>query len=334
MKNGFPCPHSSVFYSSEPGFAASRLILPFEFALRSCGGIKQFARVDRNRSGVLAAIAAFFLWGVLPVFWKLMVFLPPSSIVAQRTLWSLLILLAILCWRREWPVLLDRLRVPRHAAWLMLSGVLLASNWLLYVWATLNERILEGALGYYLNPFFNMLFGVLWFGEKHTRAQLAAIALALCGVAFQIPAVGRFPWVALALALTFSLYAVVKKRSLPGARIGLTAETCLLAPIALGWLVFTSASPAAAFGGTWHHAALVVGTGLATTLPLVFFGHAASNIRLSTLGILQFIGPTLQFFIGWKLFGEIMTSQRLLSFALIWLAIGIYAADALRRRDG
>ena len=277
----------------------------------------------------MAAVAAFFLWGVLPVFWKLMDFLPPVSIVAQRTLWSLLILLVILAWKKEGLDLAKGMRDPRAAAWQLLSGTLLASNWLLYVWATLNGRILEGALGYYLNPFFNMLFGVLWFGERHSRLQLAAIALALCGVAVQIPAVKGFPWVALTLAITFSLYGVVKKRSSLGARLGLTAETCLLAPVALGWLVFHAASPAAAFGGTWHHAALVAGTGLATTLPLIFFGHAARNISLTTLGILQFLGPTLQFFIGWKLYGETMSPTRLLSFALIWLAVGIYAANAV-----
>jgi chloramphenicol-sensitive protein RarD len=303
-----------------------------DFALCSPARIPQFPRVENQRTGVMAAVAAFFLWGVLPVFWKLMDFLPPASIVAQRTLWSLLILLAILVWRKEGKELLAGLRSPRAAGWQLLSGTLLATNWLLYVWATLNGRILEGALGYYLNPFFNMLFGVLWFGERHNRLQLAAIALALCGVALQIPAVGRFPWVALTLAVTFSLYGVVKKRSPLPSRLGLTAETSLLAPVALAWLFMNSASPAAAFGGTWAHAALVIGSGLATTLPLVFFGHAARNISLTTLGILQFIGPTLQFFIGWKLFDESMTGPRLLSFALIWLAVGIYAADALRNR--
>lgn len=297
------------------------------------GGLsRSFPRVENQRTGVMAAVAAFFLWGVLPVFWKLMDFLPPASIVAQRTLWSLVILLVILAWRKEGPALVKCMRDPRAAAWQLLSGTLLASNWLLYVWATLNGRILEGALGYYLNPFFNMLFGVLWFGEKHSRLQLAAIALALCGVAIQIPAVKGFPWVALTLAITFSLYAVVKKRSSLEARLGLTAETCLLAPAALAWLVFHSAGPVAAFGGTWHHAALVVGTGLATTLPLIFFGHAARNISLTTLGILQFLGPTLQFFIGWKLYGEAMSPTRLISFALIWLAVGIYAANAVLNR--
>jgi len=287
--------------------------------------------MDPNRSGVMAAVGAFFLWGILPVFWKLLDFLPPSAIVAQRTLWSLVILLGLLWWRGEGKALVGCVRNPRAAGWQLLAGTLLAANWLLYVWATLNGRILEGALGYYLNPFFNMLFGFLWFGERHKTLQLAAIALALAGVAFQIPAVGRFPWVALTLALTFALYGVVKKRAPLGARLGLTAETCLLAPIALGWLVMSSSSPAAAFGGSWSHAALVAGTGLATTLPLILFGHAVRAIRLTTLGILQFIGPTLQFLIGWQLYGESMTQARLFSFALIWLAVGIYAADASRR---
>lgn len=287
--------------------------------------------MDRNRTGVLAALAAFFLWGVLPVFWKQIAFLPPPSIVAQRTLWSLVILWFIVIARRETSALSAAFRQPQSTAWHLLSGALLASNWLLYVWATLNDRILEGALGYYLNPFFNMLFGVLWFGERHSRLQLTAIGIALCGVAIQIPAVGRFPWVALALALTFSLYAVVKKRSPLGSRLSLTVETSLLAPVALGWLLFHSTSPAAAFGGTWPHALLVVATGVATTLPLLFFGHAAKSIRLTTLGILQFLGPTLQFLIGWLLYSEPMSPTRLASFALIWLAIAIYAAEAKLR---
>lgn len=289
--------------------------------------------MDRTRSGVLAALAAFFLWGILPIFWKLLDFLPPPSIVAQRTLWSLLLVLGILFWRGEGKSLMTALRSPRVLGWHLLSGGLLASNWLLYVWATLNHRILEGALGYYLNPFFNMLFGALWFGERNSRWQLAAIVLALGGVVMQVPAVGHFPWVALTLAVTFSLYAVVRKRAPLGSITGLAAETTLLAPVALIWLIIANKDPAAAFGGSWTHAALVVGTGLATALPLLFFGYAARTIRLTTLGILQFLGPTIQFFIGWKLYGEPMTATRLLSFGLIWLAVGIFAADAKFRKQ-
>lgn len=291
----------------------------------------QRARVDRSRSGVAAALGAFFLWGVLPVFWKLLDFLPPPSIVAQRTLWSLLLLLALLLFRREGRALRSALGTPRGAAWHLLSGGLLASNWLLYVWATLNGHIIEAALGYYLNPFFNMLFGALWFGDRNSRWQVAAIALALTGVAVQVPAVGHFPWIALVLAVTFSLYAVVRKRAPAPALVGLTAETALLAPLALAWLALGHTGVAEAFGGSWARAALVAGTGLATAAPLLLFGHAARSIRLTTLGVLQFLGPTIQFLIGWRIYGEPLTTARMASFGMIWLAIAIYAADALRR---
>lgn len=284
--------------------------------------------MNSSRSGVLAALAAFFMWGVLPLFWKQLSFLPAATIVAQRTVWSLLLLLPILCWRGEIRQLLTSWHNPRALSWHLLSGLLLSSNWLLYVWATLNERILECSLGYYLNPFFNMLFGVLWFGERHSRQQLAAIALALGGVALQIPAIGRFPWVALTLALSFALYAVVRKSAPLGALAGLSVETALLAPFAVVWLLVTSPTPAAAFGSGPAQVLLVIGTGLATALPLLCFGHATRSLRLATIGILQFLGPTLQFLIGWQFYHEPMTPVRLLSFAMIWLAVAIYAIQA------
>lgn len=276
-------------------------------------------------------MAAFFLWGVLPVFWKQLSFLPPLTIVAQRTLWSLAILLAIVAVTGEWRLVKRTLASPRTMAWQAVAGLLLAGNWLLYVWATLNDRIVEGALGYYLNPFFNMWFGFLWFGERHNRRQLAAIGLALAGVLVQVPAAGGFPWVALVLALSFSLYAVVKKRAPLGSRAGLTVETALIAPLAIGWLLVGARGPGEAFGSGAGEVALVVCAGLATTLPLLCFGHAARAIRLSTLGVIQFLGPTLQFLIGWRLYGEPMGPARLVSFALIWTAVAIYAADSLAR---
>ncbi len=285
--------------------------------------------MDSSRSGVSAAITAFFLWGILPIFWKLLAFLPPQSIVSQRTLWSLVLLLAVLWRQGEGPALLAAFKSPRALVWHLLSGTLLASNWLLYVWSTLNGHIIDAALGYYLNPFFNMLFGALWFGETNSRWQLVAIVIALGGVCIQLPAAGHFPWIAVILAVTFSLYAVVRKRAPLGALTGLSVETILLAPLALGWLVFHSSGIPEAFGGSWLHAALVAGTGIATALPLLLFSHAARSIRLTTLGILQFIGPTIQFFIGWLMYGEAMSTTRLCSFALIWLAVGIYATDAL-----
>jgi chloramphenicol-sensitive protein RarD len=296
------------------------------------GAIVQLPRVDRSRSGVLAALTAFFLWGMLPIFWKQLDFLPPASIVANRTIWSLFLVMGIIFLRREGRTLLLAMKSPKVAGWHLLSGTLLASNWLLYVWATLNGHIIEAALGYYLNPFFNMLIGAIWFGDRNSRWQLVAILLALAGVAVQVIAVGHFPWIALVLALSFSLYAVVRKQAPLGSLVGLAMETSLLTPFALVWMWISFRSPGEAMGGSWPHALLIVGTGFATALPLLCFGHAARTIRLTTLGILQFIGPTIQFLIGWKLYQEPMTGGRLMSFGLIWLAIAIYAKETIRTK--
>lgn len=288
--------------------------------------------MNRTRSGLVSAIVAFSIWGFLPLYWKQIDFTDSFSIVAHRTLWSMVLLWAILLLKQEAIGLIARFRSVRAIGWLMLSGSLLAANWVLYVWATLNGHIIEASLGYYLNPFFNMLFGALWFGERHNRLQAAAIALALCGVVIQLPAAGTFPWVAFTLAVSFSLYGVVKKLSAGGSRTGLTAESTLLAPFAMAWLLWQFDSPTAAFGGSWTHAAWLVGAGLATTAPLVCFGFAARHIRLSTLGMIQFIGPSIQLIIGWQVYGEAMSGARLLSFALIWTAITLYTVDGIRLR--
>ena len=276
---------------------------------------------------MLVGVMAFTLWGVLPIYWKHLDFMHPVGIVAQRTCWTCLMLWPLLWWRKV-GIKADL----RTVGWHLVSGCLIGGNWLLYVWATLNDRMIEGALGYYINPFLNMLFGALWFGERQNRLQMMAVGVAFCGVLLQIPGVGHFPWVALILALSFSLYGVVRKRSRLGALDGLTVESSLLVPVALGWLVWQSSGVAEAFGGSWENAFWLAGTGVVTAVPLLCFGYASRNIRLGTLGMLQFIGPTLQFFIGWKMYGEPMTTVRLMSFGLIWLAIGLYAWDAVRRR--
>ncbi len=291
-----------------------------------------FPPVTQQRAGALSALTAFSLWGVFPVFWKQLAFLPAPDIVAYRTIWSLAFLLLILTVRRELRPLASALSSKKTVLWLFVSGSLLAANWILYVWATVNGHILEGALGYYLTPFLNMLCGALFYAERNNRLQVAAIAIALTGVAIQIPTVGHFPWIALSLALTFSIYGLCKKAAPLDSRMGITAETLLLVPAAILWLTLRPAPESAAAGFSPGQWLLIAGTGLATTLPLLFFGHAVRHIRLTTIGIIQFIAPTLQFLSGWLIYGEPLGNARLFSFILIWTAIAIYAAGAVRHR--
>jgi len=284
------------------------------------------------RSGIISGIIAFVLWGSLPIFWKALEFLPPAAIIAQRTLWAMLLLLPLAMIRGRFGAVLETLRRPRQVGWLSAAAVLLASNWLIYVWATLNGRILEAALGYYLTPFLNMLLGRCFFGERHNRLQLLAIALAGSGVALRFLDLSGIPWVALTLAGTFSVYGLARKKAPLGALGGLCGETILLAPLALAWLLFTQPSLPAAFGGSTGHALLIIAAGPATAVPLLCFGHAAKRLPLSTVGIIQFLAPTIQFLIGWKLYGEPLNAAGLASFTLIWLAVALYALGSRKPR--
>lgn len=284
-------------------------------------------------SGIAAALGAFFLWGVLPIYWKALGSVPAAHIIAHRTIWALLILWAILLWQGRAKETLRHLASPRILAWHLVSGLLLAGNWLLYVWATLHNHIIEAALGYYLNPFFNMLFGYLLFGERQSRLQKISIAIALGGVAIQFRGSHGFPWIALALALSFSLYAVVRKKSPLASLPGLSLETLMLTPIALLWLCWQPPHLITTLQQANSQTLLLLTTGIATATPLLLFGHAARSITLTTLGILQFLGPTLQFLIGWLLYREAMSIERTMSFILIWLAVGLYAFSTRRKAD-
>jgi chloramphenicol-sensitive protein RarD len=277
------------------------------------------------RPGIISGIIAFFLWGSLPIFWKALEFLPPTSIIAQRTLWALLLILPLTLLRGRFRPVLETVRHPRQLAWLGIAAALLAANWLVYVWATLNEHIIEAALGYYLTPFLNMLLGRCFFGERHNRLQLAAITLAAGGVALRFIDVTGIPWVALTLAATFSVYGLARKKAPLGALGGLCGETILLAPFALAWLIFSQPSLPAAFGGSTNHALLVIAAGPATAIPLLCFGHAAKRLPLSTVGIIQFLAPTIQFLIGWQIYGEPLEAAGITSFSLIWLAVALYS---------
>jgi chloramphenicol-sensitive protein RarD len=285
--------------------------------------------MSRNHTGTYAALGAFFLWGILPLYWKWLGRYSLGEIICHRTLWAAIILWLILLWQGQYRATLQRLGEPRIAIIHLLSGLLLSGNWLLYVWATLNGRIIEGALGYYLNPFLNMLFGHFLFHERHSRWQKISILIAMAGVCCQLQDLKEFPWVALTLALSFSLYGVVRKKSPLPSLPGLAIETALLLPIALTCLIYMAV--VAGDASSLITSPALITTGIVTATPLLLFGFAARKISLTTLGIIQFLGPSIQFLIGWKVYHEPISPTKALSFALIWFAILLYVYSSTRK---
>jgi chloramphenicol-sensitive protein RarD len=286
--------------------------------------------VKNSSKGPLAATFAFVIWGVLPVFWKLLYGVNPVEVTAHRVLWTLAMIIPVLAFRGSFGTTLTAFRDPKIVATHALSAACLGANWLIYVWAMMNDRVLEGALGYYLNPFFYILFGRFVLGERHSRLQLLGIGIAAVGVALQFFAVEGIPWVAISLAVTFAIYGILKKRSPLGPFSGLAMEMSLLAPFAFLYCAFLMNAGQSAFGADHFTSLLLISSGLVTAIPLLLFARGVRTISLSLLGILQFIGPTGQFLIGWLLYHEPLPPLRLASFALIWIAVLFYIVSQQR----
>ncbi len=274
------------------------------------------------------------MWGLFPLYWPLLKPLGSLEILSHRIVWSLGLMAVWMLVTRK----LGWLRVvPRVTlAWLALAAVLVAFNWLLYIWAVNAGHVVETSLGYFINPLISVLLGVLVLGEKLRRAQWWALGLASVAVLVLAVDSGRPPWIALGLAPSFALYGLVKKRAGVGAVESLTFETAVLFLPALGYLVALEVQGAGAFGHVeLSKALLMVGAGVATALPLVCFGAAANRVPLSTVGVLQYIAPSLQFMFGVLVFHEEMSRGRWAGFALIWVALVLFAGEGLwaaRRR--
>jgi chloramphenicol-sensitive protein RarD len=288
------------------------------------------------RSGVLFGLGAYVIWGVFPVYFKLIDSVSPLEILLHRIVWAVPFGALILSLRRQWPDVVAALRCPRTIAWLVLSALCISGNWLIYIWGVVNARIFEASLGYYINPLMYVVVGVLFFGERLRPAQWAAVALATVGVLVLTLQGGVFPWVSLSLAFLFTAYGVIRKQVSIAAMPGLFAETTLLFPFAaigLGWLIGTQA--AAVTTSDTPTAVLLLLAGPVTVFPLLFFAIAARALTLTTVGFMQFIAPTLQFFIA-VYYGESLTPARLICFACIWSAVAIFSIDAVlagRRRQ-
>lgn len=284
----------------------------------------------RARTGLLLGLGAYLAWGVLPLFFKLVGHVPAAEIVAHRILWSLLFLAALASLWGRWPAVAAAALSPRILAALALTATLIAVNWLIYIWAVLNGHVLAGSLGYYLNPLVNVLLGTLLLKERLRRAQTIAVGLAGAGVAVLAAGAGEGLWISLSLAFSFALYGFLRKVIPVEALEGLAVETALLAPFALGWLVWMGAAGTLGLGafGAGTDALLVL-SGAVTAIPLLLFTAASKRLPYSTLGFLQYVAPSLQFLVAVFLFGEALTPAHLACFAAIWTALAIFAADGL-----
>lgn len=282
-------------------------------------------------SGLWHGVAAYVLWGALPVYWKLLAHVAPVQIVAHRVLWSFAVLVLLITAARRWHALRSAMTGPVAATYTA-AAVLIAINWLIYIWAVISGYLLEASLGYFITPLVNVLLGVAVLRERLRPFQWVAVALAAAGVLQLTYVYGATPWIALVLAVTFGLYGLVKNRAPLGPTDGMTLETGVVVPAAVVYLAATEAGT-----GTFAQApaltqALLVGSGPVTLLPLLLFASAAQRVSLSALGILQYIAPTMQFLLGALVFDEPFTRIQLVGYALVWTGLVVFSVEGLLTR--
>lgn len=283
------------------------------------------------RLGLICGFAAYGLWGLFPIYIKELTAVPPLEIVAHRIVWSVPFGALILSTRGQWREALAAFASLRVVGLLAIAALLIAINWLVYVWAVTNDHVLQASLGYYINPLVFIAAGVFILREKLNRLQAAAVSIAGTGVLVLTIGAGIFPWPSLVLAFAFTAYGYIRKTTPVGAMPGLFVETVLLTPIALGYLFFLSAQGDATFGAdSARMNILLILAGPATVVPLVLFALAARRVRLTTVGFLQYIAPTAQFFLG-LYYGEAFTLAHAICFGMIWTALALTSIDAVRR---
>ncbi len=282
--------------------------------------------------GIGYAALAYLAWGLFPLYFKQIAEVPSLEVVMHRTLWCLVFMLGVLAFMKRWAWLGELRRQPKVLGAFMLSALLLSVNWVVYVWAVQTEHVLDASLGYFINPLVNVALGYVFLHERPRRLQWAAVAMAAAGVLWLTLQTGRLPWVSLVLAISFGFYGLLRKVAKLGALEGLTLETLMLTPIAvaaLGWWTWTgqSAISAAVNQGEAATMGWLLFAGPLTAIPLLLFAAGARRIPMATLGLLQYISPSLQFMLGVWLFHEPLQASRLLGFALIWAALLIYSLE-------
>jgi chloramphenicol-sensitive protein RarD len=280
-------------------------------------------------AGVLSAGCAFFMWGVFPLYLKTLKAIPPLEILSHRVFWSFIMLALILTLRHQWGWITSIKKNPRITAAFIASASMLAINWVVYIWSINHDRIVDASLGYFIAPLFNVLFGVM-LGERLRLWQWISVGLAATGVAWLTISAGQLPWIGLTLAFTFGLYGLLRKTASLGALEGLTLETLVMLPLSALFLLLPESGSSHAFVNAGINTSLLlIAAGPVTAIPLLLFAYGARRIPLSLVGILQYIGPTIQLLLGIYLYNEAFSSTKLIGYGLIWCALGLYSIESL-----
>lgn len=286
----------------------------------------------QDQRGFSAALSAYLLWGVLPLLFKALEGVPAALIVAERTLFSLLFVGIIVAARKGWGEVRLVLASLRRTGLMLTSALFLAFNWLLYVFSVETGQVLEASFGYFINPLVNVALGMVLLGERQRPLQAVAIAVAVVAIGIQAWGLGQVPFIALGLAISFGLYGYLRKTVPVGSATGLFVETALLAPLFLAYIVIQMVTVGLAQHDDPTTLLLLAATGPATALPLLLFAYGVRRLRLTTIGMLQYIAPTIQFALAITVFGEELNGIRLFSFVLIWLSLALFTFDSMRGR--
>ncbi|HAU8264999.1 TPA: EamA family transporter RarD [Kluyvera intermedia] len=284
----------------------------------------------QTRLGVILALAAYFIWGIAPAYFKVIWFVPADEILTHRIIWSFFFMIALISVSRQWSQVKQLLHTPKKILLLAVSAVLVGGNWLLFIWSVNNHHLLEASLGYFINPLVNILLGMVFLGERFRRMQWLAVILAASGVLVQLWAFGSLPIISLGLAFSFAFYGLLRKKIAVDAQTGMLVETLWLLPVAAIWLFgIADSATSHMMQNSWPLNLLLMAAGVVTTVPLLCFTGAAMRLRLSTLGFFQYIGPTLMFLLAVTFYDEHPGADKMVTFGFIWVALAIFVMDAL-----
>lgn len=287
---------------------------------------------SQTKSGVINAICAYSLWGVAPIYFKLLTDLPAADILVHRIIWSFVLLIIITLAMGQWRKVQLIIASPKKLLWLLATSIILGINWLVFIWAINSGHILEASLGYYINPLFSVGLGMLFLGERLSTWQKVAVALAFSGVMIQLISLGTIPYIALSLAASFGIYGLMRKKMPVDSVPGLLIEATWMLPLGiLYWLFFMDAASSNMMNNSAGLNVTLFAAGIITTAPLLFFTSAAKKLSLTALGFFQYIGPSIMFIIAVTYYKESMVFERLVTFVFIWTALLVFSIDSIKK---